>query len=657
MDGIISMANGSASSLYGNIAYAIRDLIISKFPPNYFKYIGVSSELATRNMHRLFGGPNSSTEIQKRSKPYLTIQPTFSVSDMDGALQNIPLTSNFDDLQYRVDKGYLFEAIRDTKNEYSLKFKMNRDRIECDITVMTPNLHSQLDIYRTMKNQMIWDRSFAYRAALESVIPKELIEIISKYCNMDIVKHEEYIPILLQRLNACSAYAITYKLRNASATDEWFLYYTHNLIITFTDLNIETGRRKNMVEDEFPITFRVIAEFNLPGVYFIDGNTDKLRGLDITLVSKDYQPEKDTYIPIYTINNLYSRFPYESDGMQLYGATIFKTETSGKLEERIDIKCVLDNDHIRAIRMHKSWKMNPDTLLKIYLLKDGIMQKYRDNFYIDWNTLELVVKNPDKELTYRLVLYFNYETVNEILNNTSYENNYTVDKLHENKAPTKGIEDESVYIVDSNSNWIQESETMHTLEGATEEEKNDPNSIILEHDPTYCKGCAHTKIDPEVVMFNNKVIIKSHIENFSQVSKTMFLDDHIPPEAIGKEDTVILEEDPTYCKHEDHEKIDPELILYNNRVMIKSHIDNFSRVAPNTYLDGHVPSDAEDNPKTVILEEDPTYCGNDNNDFSQGIPIEMASIAGLDDVPYSDIHNDPILEESKLKKKFSSSIE
>lgn len=546
MDGIISMANGSSSSLYGNIAYAIKDLVESKFPKGYFNYTSVSSELATRNMRRLFGGPNNSVEMQKRKKPYLIIQPTFSTMENDGPLQNIPLTANFDNLQYRVDKLYLFEAIRDHKYGYNLKFRMNRDRIEFDINVTTSNLHSQLDIYRTMKNQIMWDRSFAYRIALESIIPKPIIGIISKYCGMDLEESEEYIPILLKRLNACSAYPITYKLRNASATDEWFLYYTHNIIVTFSDLTLESGRRKNMVEDEFPITFRVTAEFNLPGVYFIDGNLEKLNSVDITLVTKEYSSENDTYIPIYTLNNLYSRFPYENNGMQLYGSTIFKTETKdNQLEDHIDIKGVLDDNHIRVIRAHRAWNMNPDTLMRIYLLKNGDILEYRKEYYIDWNSMELVVRNPDDEATYRFVMYFNYETVNEILTNTAYLNNYDVNTLKENKVPEGSKENYIVNIGSSiDASIYQPSENIFAKENIPE---GKDDSFILEHDPEYCKGCNHEPIDPDLILYKNKVIVNTSDGRYKAPSDSLILKEHATDDDMKDPSKFILEKDPDYC--------------------------------------------------------------------------------------------------------------
>jgi hypothetical protein len=77
--------------------------------------------------------------------------------------------------------------------------------------------------------------------------------------------------------------------------------------------------------------------------------------------------------------------------------------------------------------------MNPNTLMKIYLLKNGDQLTFMQDYYIDYNTMELVVKNPIKEVTYRLVVYFNYNSVNEILNNSTYDNIFDVDKLKDSK--------------------------------------------------------------------------------------------------------------------------------------------------------------------------------------------------------------------------------
>lgn len=667
MDGIVSIANGSSSTIYGCIGYAIKDLIISRFPADYFKYTSVSSEIASRNIRRSFGGNNTKTEIFKREKPFLVLQPTYSVMDLDGPLQNIPLTKNFDNLQYRVDKRYLFEIITDKKYGYNLKFKLNRDRIEFDVTVTTETLHQQLDIYRTILNQIVWERSNSYRMALEAVIPKKMIGMISKYCNMDLEEHEEYIPILLRRLNACSGYPITYKLKNANATDEWFMYYTHNVIVTFTDLNLESGNKKNMVDDSFSITFKVIAEFNLPGVFIIDGNMDQLSKVDVTLRSREYNEENDTYIPLYAISNFQSRFPAELNGMQLYGTTMFQTTAKPRqLEDRIDLSSVLDAQHIRVIRAHKAWNMNPNTLMNVYVMMNNEMLTYDKDYIIDFNTMELVVKKIDNSATYRLIMYFNYETVNEILNNTAYNNNYDVNKLKQNIAP-KGIED-GVYDNDfiTDEDWMND----HTYENGKvpEDKKDDPETVELEDDPTYCGGGEHRKIDPDNILYKDSVVINSGGGRERFPDKNGLL----PGQGSPKGDQYLVEDDPTYCGAQDHDKVNPDDILYKNTVMINNDADNFRAPMKNQYIEGHVPTDKEG---VFITSEDEDYYEHLHDheiDMSELTfefydedepPVinklskeEKKSIEEIitDDITNADIHNVEI--STKNKKKFSSKV-
>ena len=463
MQGIISFANSSVSSLYGCIGYTVEDMLLRQFPKEYFKSKTMATELATRNVRRLLG-VNTGNEVQKRQKPSLFIQPTYADTDRSEPMQGIPLTCNFDNLQYSTSKQYLFEVIKDKEYGYNLKFRMNRDRIDYDITIVLPTLHQQLDLYKMVKNQLLWERPFSARIPLESVIPKNLIGQISKLCHMDLEQHSEYIPILLRRLNTVSGYPITYKLRNASATDEWFMYYVHNVIFTYSDLQVESGTRKGMSEERYPITFRVTAEFNLPGVYFLEGNTEVIETLDLTLKTKEYSEENNVYIPIFTVDNLYAKFPPEQDGMMLYGSSIFKTDppkdpTSKhpQYDDRIDLKGVLDDDHIRVLRTYRAWNMNPETLMKTYVLKNGTSLVYDQDFKIDWNTLELVVYSPDPEATYRIALYFNYDVVNEILSNTEYKNVYDTDKLPENKFPEHGLEDGTFARIDGTPTF-QEAE-------------------------------------------------------------------------------------------------------------------------------------------------------------------------------------------------------
>lgn len=432
MNGIYTMASASSSSLYGNVGCAIQDLILSKFPYNYFNYTNVSTEVAFHNMRRQFGS-NTNNEIAKRKRPYLIVQPTYQVPDADSFLQNVPLTKNDMDIQSNLDRRYLFEIIKDDKNGYNMKFKLNRDRIEFDVTVSVTTLHQQLDIYKAMMNQITWERSLYYTTALESVIPKTMIEYVSRLCKMDIYTTPELIPAFLKHLNTVSVYPITYKMRNASATDEFFMYYTHNLVVTFYDLNLESPNKKNMVDESHDVTFRVSAEFNLPGLYLLDGNIKKLDELRVALGTKhDYGSDNyDEYIPLFTISNFYNRYPQIRDGLTLYGSFIFHTDVKDKDEDSVDLTSVLDGDHQRAIRFHTKYGMVPKTICNIILLKNK-EEVDSSQYRVDWSTFKVHFNRPDITATYRVIIYVNNESINAALANTRIDGPYDQHALKEN---------------------------------------------------------------------------------------------------------------------------------------------------------------------------------------------------------------------------------
>lgn len=434
MDGIYTMASPSSSSLYGNVGCAIRQLILSKFPYNYFQYTNISTEIAFHNLRRQFGS-NTNNEISKRKYPQLIVQPSYQVPDQDGFLQNVPLTKNDMDIQSNIDRRYLFEVIKDKQYDWSLKFKLNRDRIEYDVQVITQTLHQQLDIYKAMMNQMTWDRTFYYPAALEAVIPKTMVEYMSRLCNMDIYNYPEFIPMFLRHLNSISGYPITYKVRNASATDEFFMYYQHNLVVTYTDLQLESANKKGMVDESYTITFRVIVDFNLPGLFILDGaesNLAKIKGIlvDKTSIGKGYDQDLDEFIPLFSLSGFYNRFPQRRDGLTLYGSFLFTSEEKTD-QDTADIGLLIEPDHQKAIRFHVKYGMLDETICKVYVMKDS-EELSSDQYRVNWDTMKIEYKNPDPKATYRVAIYMNMEVINADLANPRVDGPFDKHALKEN---------------------------------------------------------------------------------------------------------------------------------------------------------------------------------------------------------------------------------
>lgn len=450
MDGIYTMASPSSSSLYGNVGCAIRELILSKFPYNYFQYMNVSTEVAFKNLRRQFGS-NTNNEISKRKYPQLIIQPSYQVPDADGFLQSIPLTKNDMDIQHYTDRRYLFEVIKDNQYDWSLKFKLNRDRIDYDVTVVVQTLHQQLDVYKAMINQMTWDRSFYYPAALEAVLPKTMVTYMSRLCNMDIDTYPEFIPMFLRHLNSVAGYPITYKVKNASATDEFFMYYQHNLVVTYTDLQLESANKKGMLDESYNITFRVTVDFNLPGLFILDGaesNMAKLKVLlvDKTSLGKGYDQDKDDFIPLFSLSNFYNKFPQRREGLTLYGSFLFTSEEKSH-SDTADIGLLIEPEHQKAIRFHTKYGMLDKTICRVYIMKNS-EELAEDQFTVNWDTFKIEYKNPDPSATYRVAIYMNMEVLNADLSNPRIDEPYDQHALRENHIDYSNTKNQTVIDLD-----------------------------------------------------------------------------------------------------------------------------------------------------------------------------------------------------------------
>ena len=277
---VLNSSNTSSSLVYANVAYAIEDLITKYFPKDFFKYRYTTTEIGYKTM-RKYRDDSPKNEIMKRNKPFLIIQPQLLTPDSDLHLYNTPMTTNIDS-SIGINSAYLFEVINDIDNGYDLVYKINVDKMEFECNIVLDTMNQAHDEYKRLQNEIRWDRPSFYRASLESMIPKITIHQISKLLGIDI-SDTRYIGTFLSELKGKSCYPITYKIKNASQVGEFFVYYLHNILVTFTELNIPSVSRKNYIEDFWEIRFKVQAEFKYPAMYYIIGNDDKTLSLQLSV--------------------------------------------------------------------------------------------------------------------------------------------------------------------------------------------------------------------------------------------------------------------------------------------------------------------------------------------------------------------------------------
>lgn len=407
MENIYTVASSSSSTTYGNIMTFFKEYLERQFAVGFFKDINLTSEIAYVNVRRRLGR-NTLKEMSKLERPFMTIDPQIQPPNGDMYLFDIPLTKNFDNMEYGIQKNTLFPILNNGTDLYRLSYKLNRDQIQFEMTITLDTYIQQLDLYKYMLNHFVWDRPFTVRTCLESMIPRDIVKQMGLLSNIDIDnKDKNQIPDALRMVNKFSRYPITYKMRNGTALDEFFMYYNAELLLSFNDLSIDRVNRKGFADDFYQITFRATVDFNLPGVFVLSGLKPKPQILNITLDSIDSNGTHEM-IPLYTINNFYARYAELKNGYLLYTSSRFQTERDPQTKkDTLDLSVLFDDNYIKVI--HKFFVNNipMGTLVDIILLKNGEELKVSQDYKIDWNMLNLTIYNADDKATYCVLIYIN----------------------------------------------------------------------------------------------------------------------------------------------------------------------------------------------------------------------------------------------------------
>lgn len=423
MDCIYTLGTSSASHTYGNVASAIKEMLNQYFPPNFFSYVYIDSKIAWKNIAEVLG--NGDREFKKRHYPFMIITPRFNTGNNDRFLSNIPLTTNMDNTISGLRRNTLFPLIMDKSNDLELAYRINRDQVEFEIELRLRSLSQQLDIYKNLQNELVWDRPYLEPVALESMVPKSMIDYIGKLAGIDITDTQtNQVPLIMRYLNAHSKHPITYKVRNSTSVEEFFLYYKTKLLLTFTDLTLGDASKKNSVDEYYSLTFRVTVEFNLPGMYALIGTHEKkFHGLKFDAIVTTPLGDISDLIPLYTYTNLYDRFDQDTmDGFTFYSSTIVQSEVENEgKDEVVDMNQIIPEDHMKVLNTFLNDNVPPETIFRFRLLKNSkdastnceTSETHQSEWDIDWDRRDIVIHDSDPMMTYRIIIYANMVLLNE----------------------------------------------------------------------------------------------------------------------------------------------------------------------------------------------------------------------------------------------------
>lgn len=408
MDRILYTATTSSSHVFGNITQAMMMYLKGHLPYGFLKDCGVSTSSPFRYYTRFL---NKRDTFTKRELPYMTIKPNFEVlSPNDDVFLIGTHLARFDG---NVKSG-MQNFMLDKKKGFGLAFGINRYRITFEVGIQMRTYYQGMDLYQFLQNTMMWEIPEYIPTMLESMIPKILMIHAAECIGIDINKPEN-IPTFIQYMQERSTYPLTYKMRNSTSSDEFFIFYNQNILTTFSDLTIDEVQKKGLVEDMSVVMFKATCDFNAMGSYRMFGCKNTIKAIDLCLHSHvgDAAQTLDSYTPIYTFNRMYDDSAIIEKGYTKRTTNVIKTEdiNDGK-DDVLDLNSVLDGYSKEIIRGLVATGASVSVLYeKIMMKNDELMVEGKD-YDIDWNTLRLTIHESDRYATYRLIFYINLQYYN-----------------------------------------------------------------------------------------------------------------------------------------------------------------------------------------------------------------------------------------------------
>lgn len=431
MDQIFSSATTSASHIFGNITKAIEIHLKSQLPEGFLKDSTISSRPVYRHF-KYFNRKNKKDKLlHRKAFPCLIIRPIFEVlgTNDDVFLLGTNYTKTFGSVIG--SKLGMQQFLTDEERGYGMGFKIQRYRVSFDVTIQTETQYQAIDIYHYLNTNFRWECPDYLPTPLESLIPRDLLMTVAEYVGIDINKPEN-ISSFLKYLRNHSTYPITYMMRNSTSKDEFFLYYLHNILLTYSDLSIDEGDKKNMSDNFYNVTFKASCDFNVMSSYFLYGNNSVYKKIQLCLhiSNSDDLVMRTDYTPIYTYDRTVNDVDLMAKGFKKYSSSMIKTDFKNKgKDDSVNLKCLISPEDYQTYLNHIANENPVDILFRVMVIRNNVSMERDVEWDMNWDTLDLTIHNSDVLSTYRVILYanFNYLNNHKLNNMLTKKDQQTID--------------------------------------------------------------------------------------------------------------------------------------------------------------------------------------------------------------------------------------
>lgn len=394
------MCQTSASHTFGNVTACIENWLINLFPENTFKTIHVSSKAGHRQLR------STPREFLKKQRPMFIIRPRIEWEPGEIFLGGSLLTERALDQYAAWGETNLQPFMYDQNKKFAVKYQMNRDVINFDVILVWSAGMQQIDMAKYLRNAVRWNTPMFINTCLESFLPRDMMEMISKCVGIPIYDCNGSVRQFLDYLNGHSMYPITYKLMGKRNQDEFYRYYPVNLDVTLQDFQTNDGDKNGQVTTNYQISFTVRCEFNSTGFYYIFSKEIKDRSI-IPAPTSD-----GTLVPIFT--DVFVGEDYKcAPGWSLFDAPCCRL--SDNVKDVLDISHILNESTKECIKYHKEHGIPTSLFIDFRVRKQGELIHPGDDFDVDLDNMTITFYHGSTFYTYKVLIYLNIGYINNLV--------------------------------------------------------------------------------------------------------------------------------------------------------------------------------------------------------------------------------------------------
>ena len=415
----IVTSDTSITHTFGNVACVAMDYIKGYFTPNFFQTEHISTRIAYKQLD-IF---RSNREFWKNKKPVIILTPRVEIDDSSVAGYGSAQFSRITNSRSPVEFSDLHDVILDRAHGVQLRFAWNRIKVNYDVAIVVQTYNEQINLANTLKNRLVPPKPDYIHTTLEACIPKGIIRPISQHLGFKL-NDPDITAGTVHYLNTHGVVPFTYKLKNASGTNEYFMLYDTNIEMIPSDITTDAGDSIGVVNDSYTIGLTMSFEFNTVGTWYVhlaDANLNFITNpSDAEIDSISQYKDEDAIVPLYSIPLRYNL--RLGDGWKILQSPTYAVTEEGMGEKHLDITDIGQiiptpiQNTLRALVDHNRKHAIPlDPYIRFKCFKDHRELPYgKEGFEVDLEKFKIYTYDCTPRRTYRLFIMVNNVMINSI---------------------------------------------------------------------------------------------------------------------------------------------------------------------------------------------------------------------------------------------------